>query len=81
LDYRKAVAEDFTAVEWRDGPEGSSIFVSVTGEEYIDCLGGFGIYNTGHRHPKVMAAVRAQLEKQALHSQVSFGTWPGLLTD
>jgi 4-aminobutyrate aminotransferase-like enzyme len=39
------------------------------GREYIDCLGGFGIFNVGHRHPKVMAAVRAQLERQALHSQ------------
>lgn len=63
------MAEDFTAVEWRDGPPGSSLFVSITGEEYIDCLGGFGIYNTGHRHPKVLAAVKAQMEKQALHSQ------------
>jgi len=69
LDYRKSVAEDFTAVEWRDGPPGGSVFISVTGEEYIDCLGGFGIYNTGHRHPRVVAAVKAQLEKQALHSQ------------
>lgn len=29
----------------------------------------FGIFNVGHRHPKVVAAVRAQLRKQALHSQ------------
>ncbi len=41
----------------------------MNGGEYIDCLGGFGIFNVGHRHPKVMAAVRAQLERQALHSQ------------
>ena len=36
---------------------------------YIDCLGGYGIYNVGHRHPVVVSAVRAQLRKQALHSQ------------
>ncbi len=41
----------------------------MNGREYIDCLGGFGIFNVGHRHPKVMSAVRAQLERQALHSQ------------
>jgi len=41
----------------------------MSGNTYIDCLGGFGIYNCGHRHPKVVAAVRAQLRKQALHSQ------------
>ena len=32
-------------------------------------LGGFGIYVTGHRHPKVLKAVRDQLDKQAIHSQ------------
>jgi len=41
----------------------------VNGKEYIDCLGGFGIFNVGHRHPKVVAAVKAQLERQPLHSQ------------
>ena len=32
-------------------------------------LGGFGIYVTGHRHPKVLKAVRDQLDRQAIHSQ------------
>jgi putrescine aminotransferase len=41
----------------------------VTGKEYLDCLGGFGIFNVGHRHPKVVAAVKAQLDRQPLHSQ------------
>jgi len=41
----------------------------MKGNEYIDCLGGFGIFNVGHRHPTVLKAVRAQLKKQALHSQ------------
>jgi len=45
------------------------VFTDVNGREYIDCLGGFGIFNVGHRHPKVVGAVRAQLERQALHSQ------------
>jgi len=69
LDYRKSVSEEHTAVEWIDGEEGGAIFRGMRGNEYIDCLGGFGIYNVGHRHPKVVAAVRAQLKKQALHSQ------------
>eukprot|EP01126_Amoeba_proteus_P029242 TRINITY_DN2882_c0_g1_i5.p1 TRINITY_DN2882_c0_g1~~TRINITY_DN2882_c0_g1_i5.p1 ORF type:complete len:473 (-),score=89.02 TRINITY_DN2882_c0_g1_i5:159-1517(-) len=69
LTYRKSVADDFAALEWRDGEPGGSVFVSLTGKEYLDCLGGFGIFSTGHRHPKIVAAVKAQLEKQALHSQ------------
>ncbi|MFB5675310.1 putrescine aminotransferase [Paenibacillus terreus] len=68
LEYRKTVTQggQFAAVEWYD--EGSC-FKDVNGKEYIDCLGGFGIYNVGHRHPKVIKAVEDQLGRQALHSQ------------
>jgi 4-aminobutyrate aminotransferase/(S)-3-amino-2-methylpropionate transaminase len=34
----------------------------VEGKKYIDFAGGIAVLNTGHRHPKVMAAVTAQLE-------------------
>ncbi|PKM12331.1 MAG: 4-aminobutyrate--2-oxoglutarate transaminase, partial [Gammaproteobacteria bacterium HGW-Gammaproteobacteria-5] len=27
------------------------------GQRYIDFAGGIGVLNTGHRHPKVMAAI------------------------
>lgn len=69
LEYRKSVTKDkqFAAVEWKDS--GLNCFMDVNGKEYIDCLGGFGIYNVGHRHPKVMNAVIDQLNRQALHSQ------------
>ncbi len=66
LQYRKSVSTDYTAVEWDD--EGA-VFRDVNGKEFIDMLGGFGIYNVGHRHPKVLKAVRDQLERQAIHSQ------------
>jgi 4-aminobutyrate aminotransferase len=35
----------------------------VEGRRYIDFAGGIGVLNTGHRHPKVMAAVAEQLQK------------------
>ncbi|MEH7304646.1 putrescine aminotransferase [Neobacillus drentensis] len=68
LAYRKTVTKDgqFAAVEWSDN---GSCFKDVNGKEYIDCLGGFGIYNVGHRNPKVVKAVTDQLKRQALHSQ------------
>jgi putrescine aminotransferase len=68
LSYRKTVTKDgqFAAVEWSDS---GTCFKDVNGKEYIDCLGGFGIYNVGHRHPKVVKAVTDQLKHQALHSQ------------
>jgi len=66
LQYRKSVSTDYTAVEWED--EGAC-FRDINGKEFIDMLGGFGIYVTGHRHPKVLKAVIDQLGKQAIHSQ------------
>ncbi|MFI5019170.1 MAG: aminotransferase class III-fold pyridoxal phosphate-dependent enzyme, partial [Dongiales bacterium] len=35
----------------------------VEGKRYIDFAGGIAVLNTGHRHPKVMAAAREQLER------------------
>lgn len=68
LEYRKTVTMDgqFAAVEWSDS---GSCFTDVNGKKYIDCLGGFGIYNVGHRNEKVVKAVTDQMKRQALHSQ------------
>jgi 4-aminobutyrate aminotransferase len=35
----------------------------VEGKRYIDFAGGIAVLNTGHRHPKMVAAVEAQLHK------------------
>ena len=35
----------------------------VEGRRYIDFAGGIGVLNTGHRHPKVMAAAAEQLQR------------------
>ena len=35
----------------------------VEGKRFIDFAGGIAVLNTGHRHPKVMEAVKAQLER------------------
>jgi putrescine aminotransferase len=66
LEYRKAVSDNYAAIEWEDSGTG---FTDLRGRKYIDCLGGYGVYNLGHRHPLVVEAVRNQLEHQALHSQ------------
>jgi 4-aminobutyrate aminotransferase len=34
----------------------------VEGKRYVDFAGGIAVLNTGHRHPKVLAALRAQLD-------------------
>ena len=35
----------------------------VEGRRYLDFAGGIAVLNTGHRHPQVMAAVQAQMER------------------
>jgi len=41
----------------------------LEGNTYIDCLGGYGIFSLGHRHPKVVEAVKRQLDLIPLGSK------------
>lgn len=66
LKYRKSVSTNAAFVEWSDSEE---TFVDVFGTEFIDLLGGFGIYTSGHRNPEILKYVQAQLGRYALHSQ------------
>jgi len=44
-----------------DRAEGSELW-DADGKRYIDFAGGIAVLNTGHRHPKVIAAVKKQLD-------------------
>src|SRR5437867_971680 len=76
--YRKSVTEagDFAAIEWTG--EGSTVR-DLRGREWIDCLGGYGIYNLGIRNPEVIAAVRAQLERNPMPTQELIDPIRGML--
>jgi putrescine aminotransferase len=78
VKYRKSVTEsgDFAALEWTG--EGS-IVRDVLGREWIDCLGGYGIYDLGIRHPNVVAAVRAQLDRNPMPTQELLDPFKGML--
>jgi putrescine aminotransferase len=67
-DFRKSVTEanEYPCVEWTGK---GSIFSDNLGREYIDCLGGYGLYSAGIRHPKIVKAVEAQLKRNPLSSQ------------
>lgn len=41
--------------------EGSKLF-DADGKEYIDLIGGISVCNVGHRHPKVIEAIKKQLD-------------------
>ena len=69
LKYRKSVSSDSeggAVLEWEDG---GAYVNGINGEQFIDCLGGFGIYTAGHRNPEILDVVKKQLDHQALHSQ------------
>jgi putrescine aminotransferase len=50
-------------VEW--AAEGCLVW-DVHGREYIDCASGPAVFNVGHRHPRVLAAVREQLDRMPM---------------
>ncbi|HTO87797.1 MAG TPA: aminotransferase class III-fold pyridoxal phosphate-dependent enzyme [Thermoanaerobaculia bacterium] len=80
LDYRKSVIEmrDSPALEW----EGQgSMFRDIMGREFIDCLGGYGIYSAGIRHPKIVKAVADQLARMPLSSQELLDPLRGALAE
>src|SRR5436305_14791127 len=78
IEYRKSVAEsgEFAAVEWTGR---GATFKDVLGREYIDCLGGFGLFNLGWAHQKVVGAVQAQLQKSPLPTQELLDPLRGML--
>ncbi|HMP76835.1 MAG TPA: putrescine aminotransferase [Kiritimatiellia bacterium] len=80
LHYRKSVAEaeDFAAIEWTGQ---GSIIEDLMGRKFIDCLGGFGVYNMGIRHPKIIQAVQAQLARMPLSSQELLDPLRGYLAE
>jgi putrescine aminotransferase len=43
---------------------------AADGREFIDCVGGYGAYNFGHRHPRIIAAVERQLKSMPMSSKL-----------
>jgi putrescine aminotransferase len=78
IGYRKSVTEagQFAALEWSG--EGSTL-LDLLGREYIDCLGGFGIFSAGVNHPKIVKAVTDQMQRMALNSQELLEPWRAAL--
>jgi len=48
------------------------LLTDVEGHEWLDFLGGLGVFSLGHRHPAVVAAVREQLERMPLTIPIFF---------
>jgi putrescine aminotransferase len=78
ISYRKSVTQagQFAALEWSGQ---GSILRDLLDREYIDCLGGYGIFSAGINHPKIVKAVRDQMERMALNSQELLEPWRAAL--
>lgn len=78
ITYRKSVTEagQFAALEWSGQ---GSILQDLLGREYIDCLGGYGIFSAGVNHPQVVKAVTDQIRRMALNSQELLEPWRAAL--
>jgi ornithine--oxo-acid transaminase len=69
-----ALAEAYTAHNYHPLPvviasaEGAWV-TDVDGKRYLDCLAGYSALNFGHRHPSLIAAAHAQLDKVTLTSR------------
>lgn len=56
---------------------GSEVF-DVDGKRYLDFVGGIGVLNVGHNHPRVVAAVQAQVERIS-HMSFQVAAYPGYI--
>jgi len=56
-----------------------STIVDHNGKAYLDFAGGYGVFTLGHRHPRVIAAVRDQLDRIALSGRTMFNPLMGRL--
>ncbi|WBB82550.1 ornithine--oxo-acid transaminase [Micromonospora sp. WMMD882] len=67
-------AEQWTAHNYHPLPvvvssaEGAWL-TDVDGRRYLDCLAGYSALNFGHRHPRLIAAAHAQLDRLTLTSR------------
>jgi putrescine aminotransferase len=64
----QAQTTDFPLMLEIDRAEGVFMF-APDGKQYIDLISGIGVSNVGHRHPKVVEAIKSQTDKY-LHLMV-----------
>ena len=57
------------------------IITDSEGREFIDCLGGYGMFALGHRHPKVVEAVEKELHAMPMCGKVLFNRPMGELAE
>src|SRR5216684_1155628 len=57
------------------------VITTASGAQYLDFIGGFGVFSLGHRHPRVVAAVHRQLDRMPLSTKTFFNAPQALLAE
>jgi putrescine aminotransferase len=57
------------------------VVITASGQRYLDFLGSFGVFTLGHRHPRVVEAVRRQLDLMPLSTRTFFNEPQALLAE
>lgn len=59
----------YGSVEWT----GDGVYITDTkGENYLDALAGYGVFSLGHRHPRILEAVKRQMDQMPLSTRQFF---------
>ena len=66
IKLKRSAKSDAHGVEWRG--EGCYMY-NIHGHRFLDCLGGYGVFALGHRHPHVIKRVLQTMERIGLYSQ------------
>lgn len=57
------------------------VITTASGAKFLDFLGGYGVFSLGHRHPRVIKAVRRQLDRMPLSTRTFFNEPQALLAE
>jgi putrescine aminotransferase len=66
IKFKRSAKSDAQGLEWRG--EGVWMY-NIHGHRFLDCLGGYGVFALGHRHPHVMKRVKQTMDRIGLYSQ------------
>ncbi len=58
-----------------------TVLRTASGAEFLDFVGGYGVFTLGHRHPKVVDAVHRQLDRQPLSTRTFFNEPQAVLAE
>ena len=64
-----------------EGTAEGCVLTTLSGKQYLDFVGGFGVFSLGHRHPAVIAAAHKQLDLMPLSTRTFFNEPQALLAE